>query len=305
VKTGGLVNSNVAISEASSSLYTSPYFKLEKTDQFGKVLKGVKYTMYKYVEGGPDEAYMTAETNESGFAYFGQRQGDTSGEPVKKNTLYYIVETETPQGYALDPTPYYFEFKTSGYDPLTVAGYEVHQLVSGKTITRVNKETVDVSVSKIWEDANNKDGKRPNSITINLMKNGELADSKTVTATDEWKCIFEGVDKYDDDGEEIVYTVEEAEVNHYSAKITGSMEDGFVITNSYTPKASKNSTNPSDSSKTSKSSSSSNTSEPVRVTESGSGTGDSSNIFLWMVLILASCSGLVGIYVFKKRRTRK
>jgi hypothetical protein len=101
----------------------------------------------------------------------------------------------------------------------------------------VNKETVDVSVSKIWDDEENQDGKRPESITVNLMNGDKVVESKTITEADEWKWTFEGVDKYDDDGEEIGYTVEEAEVNdnYYTTDITGNMDDGFIITNSHTP----------------------------------------------------------------------
>ncbi len=43
---------------------------------------------------------------------------------------------------------------------------------SGFTITNTNKETVDVSGTKSWEDDGDRDGVRPASITVNLMRDG-------------------------------------------------------------------------------------------------------------------------------------
>jgi hypothetical protein len=64
-------------------------------------------------------------------------------------------------------------------------------------------------------------------------------------------------------------------------------------------------TDPSEPTKTSNTSEPTKTSNPVRVTENGPGTGDRSNVFLWMALMLVTCCGLVGIFTFKKRRKTK
>ncbi len=55
---------------------------------------------------------------------------------------------------------------------------------SGYTITNTSTETVDVSGTKTWDDANDQDGARPGSITVNLLANGAQKDSKTVKADD-------------------------------------------------------------------------------------------------------------------------
>ena len=39
------------------------------------------------------------------------------------------------------------------------------------------------AVQKVWNDANNQDGKRPSSITINLLKNGKVIDTKRMILT--------------------------------------------------------------------------------------------------------------------------
>ena len=45
----------------------------------------------------------------------------------------------------------------------------------GMVMTCINThapETTSLGVNKVWNDANNQDGSRPNSITVHLVKNG-------------------------------------------------------------------------------------------------------------------------------------
>ena len=102
----------------------------------------------------------------------------------------------------------------------------------GFTITNTNTEKVSVSGTKTWNDNNNQDGKRPVSITVNLLKNGTKVDSKTVTpdVSGAWTYSFSSLDKYNADGTEITYTVSEDPVDGYTSTVTGTN-----ITNSYTP----------------------------------------------------------------------
>ena len=103
---------------------------------------------------------------------------------------------------------------------------------TGFTITNTNTEKVNISGTKTWDDNNNQDGKRPASITVNLLKNGTKVDSKTVTpdGSGDWKYSFDGLDKYNADGTEITYTVSEDAVDSYTVTVTGT-----DIKNSYTP----------------------------------------------------------------------
>lgn len=100
-------------------------------------------------------------------------------------------------------------------------------------------EKTSVSGAKTWNDNNNQDGKRPDSITINLLANDTKVDSKTITATDNWSWSFTNLDKYAG-GQVITYTVkEEGESNGQIAgkdgKIYTVTYDGMNVTNSYTP----------------------------------------------------------------------
>lgn len=90
--------------------------------------------------------------------------------------------------------------------------------------------TISVSGTKTWIDNDNQDGKRPTSITINLLADGKKVDSKTVTAdaNGEWKFSFANLDAKKG-GKDIVYTITEEPVEGYTTTI-----DGYNVTNTHT-----------------------------------------------------------------------
>ena len=93
--------------------------------------------------------------------------------------------------------------------------------VKGYNITNTHTpEKISISGSKTWNDNNNQDGKRPESITVRLFADGTEVTSKTVTANDNWSWSFTGLDKYNS-GTEIVYTISEDEVADYTTVVNG------------------------------------------------------------------------------------
>lgn len=102
--------------------------------------------------------------------------------------------------------------------------------VDGYNITNsYTPETTTVSGSKTWEDGDNQDGKRPASITVNLLANGQKVNTQTVGEAEGWSYNFTGLPVYKD-GQRITYTVTEEAVPGYSTNL-----NGYNITNSYTP----------------------------------------------------------------------
>ncbi len=120
------------------------------------------------------------------------------------------------------------EIAVSGY-ALTVTG----SAEDGYLLTNTHEpETVDISVTKSWFDGEDQDGVRPSSITLSLLAGGEpTGKTLTLTAADKWEGGFSGLYKYEN-GEEIVYTLEEPETGDYESVITGSVANGFTVTNS-------------------------------------------------------------------------
>ena len=109
-----------------------------------------------------------------------------------------------------------------------VSGYT--SKVDGYNITNsYTPETTTVSGSKTWEDGDNQDGKRPASITVNLLADGQKVNTQTVGEAEGWSYNFTGLPVYKD-GQRITYTVTEEAVPGYSTSL-----NGYNITNSYTP----------------------------------------------------------------------
>ena len=90
-------------------------------------------------------------------------------------------------------------------------------------------EKIDIPVTKIWVDDNNKDGNRPASVTVILYADGVQNDSMTISGP-AWTGAFTGKNRYDKDGNEINYTLGEEPVDWYTASV-----NGYTITNTYAP----------------------------------------------------------------------
>lgn len=96
-------------------------------------------------------------------------------------------------------------------------------------------EQTRVTVKKAWDDKNDQDGIRPESITVKLLANGEDTKKELVLSDgNSWTGTFTKLDKYQN-GQEVVYTIEEVEVNGYSTVVTGDASTVFTVTNSHTP----------------------------------------------------------------------
>ena len=120
----------------------------------------------------------------------------------------YSVQEETLEGYG---DPYYINGQ---YD------FVIQNWQSNKCI---------VFVDKIWSGDEESD--RPDEITINLKKNGEVCDSKTITKDDNWKTTFANLDRLDQSGSLITYTVEEEAVDGYEGTVESSSDDDKIIYN--------------------------------------------------------------------------
>lgn len=112
------------------------------------------------------------------------------------------------------------------------------------TASILNKQdfNLEITVSKVWSDNNNQDGKRKPS-TIHLLADGNKVASKPITTENATytfsklpKCNY--VQPTGSDSpicQEINYTVEEDEIIGYTSTISGDSTQGFTITNSHTP----------------------------------------------------------------------
>ena len=109
------------------------------------------------------------------------------------------------------------------------------------TITNKHEpEVTEVSVTKAWDDGNDRAEQRPESITVALLADGEEVKTFVLDADNEWQHTFTQLPRYRDQGVEIVYTVEEvlpegqtAVKGYFPPVTTGDAAEGFTITNRY------------------------------------------------------------------------
>ncbi|MGX7069644.1 Cna B-type domain-containing protein, partial [Gemella bergeri] len=182
---------------------------LKKDKNGGQALKGAEFQVTRDATGQVIGKFTTDDN------------GKISITKLLKDN-YTIKETKAPNGYKLDPT----EIKIGPND-----------FGSDKSITKEvlnEKDKTKICGTKTWDDNNNQDGKRPTKIKVKLLADGKEVASKEVTEQDGWKYSFDNLDKHNQDGTEIKYTIDEEVVEFYEKAI-----DGFNLTNKHVPEKTK------------------------------------------------------------------
>ena len=123
-----------------------------------------------------------------------------------------------------------------------------NQATIRNTYTTPN-DTTSVTVNKVWVDNETQAQHRPESIVLQVKNGDQVVQSYTVSSADQagnsntWSHTFTDLQKYNDNGEEIQYTVDETVVdgeNHkddlkFYTKQVSSVQDGqATITNTFT-----------------------------------------------------------------------
>ncbi|PEA52420.1 cell wall anchor protein, partial [Bacillus pseudomycoides] len=76
-----------------------------------------------------------------------------------------------------------------------------------------------VEGTKTWNDNNATN--RPATIKVDLLQNGQVIDTKDVTATNNWKYTFDNLQAYDANGVAYKYEVKEQPVAGYQSEVKG------------------------------------------------------------------------------------
>ena len=166
---------------------------------------------------------LLADGNDSGMfveLFEGNGWSDTiTNLPMNKEgkaIVYSWSEADLPEGYSLtgEVTEGYVTTLTNSHTP-------------GKT---------SVSVRKFWDDSDNKDLIRPESITVRLTANGEAYGEDIILNEEkEWKYIWTELDEKKA-GVKITYEVDEVRIpDEYTKVVTGDASTGYIITNTHVP----------------------------------------------------------------------
>ena len=90
-------------------------------------------------------------------------------------------------------------------------------------------ERIDIPVTKVWEDNDDRDGNRPAVVTVHLLADGTEVASAVLSSTNSWSHTFVSLPTRN--GEDVIqYTVTEDPVEWYQTQVSG-----FTITNVYRP----------------------------------------------------------------------
>lgn len=95
---------------------------------------------------------------------------------------------------------------------------------------RLSVQRVNITVEKVWDDNDNNDGLRPESIQVQLYANDTASgEPVTLNAENNWKYTYRDLSKLDATGKEITYTIKEVEVPEgYNATV-----NDYTITNKH------------------------------------------------------------------------
>ena len=197
-----------------------------------------------------------------------------------------------------------------------VPGYQSE--VNGMDVTNhYTPGKINIPVTKNWQDKNDADGIRPDSITVKLYADGKDTGRELVLDQENnWAASFDDLDEYAD-GVKISYTIAEVEVDGYDTLISGSAETGFVINNSHTPDTPDKPDDPDDPDEPGKPTDPDDPDEPTTPTDPDEPdkpnppkddtpqTGDTTNLALWIGLLAISATGFTATLVLgKKKRYR-
>ena len=237
-----------ASKEAKDLVFTNKYTPAGATSvTLGakKVLEGkdLEAGKYSFVLKEGDKELETVTNAADGTVTFSPISYDESQVGTHKYTISEVAGSEA--GITYDKTVQEVEVtveKVSATELKATASKEAKDLVFTNKYTPAKTS---VSVKKAWDDKDNQDGKRPSSVTVKLLADGQdTGKTLTLTEANGWAGSFTDLDA-DKGGTPIQYTVVEVTVPGYTSKVTGDAASGFTITNSYSPetvdiKATKN-----------------------------------------------------------------
>lgn len=132
-------------------------------------------------------------------------------------------------------------------------------------------ETVSISVKLVWDDGDNADRLRPDTVNIDLKADGVRQTALAANAANQWTAAVE-VPRYRDGGQTVAYTLDTVSVKDYTATITGDAGTGFTVTLTHAPR-----------------------------TNGSAQTGDHSLPGLWLTLAVLSLCG--STLLLKRKRT--
>ena len=126
-------------------------------------------------------------------------------------------------------------YNNVSYTNITISeeGIASSELLARHDYTKIGLKPYRIKVVKKWDDDNDRDRKRPDSVTVRLYANGK-PEGKTLTLDEnnKWQGEFGDIPYSDANGNKISYTIKEDSVTEYNDILTAPFyQDGYAVFN--------------------------------------------------------------------------
>ena len=191
------------------------------------VTQGNKYSSYKYYDLNGN-----ASSSKKVLALeYANKAGSITLNNLSVGT-YEVTEVADAKGTAIkNATKFPYTVSKIKGSVEVVAGNAVEY-----TVTNSKGELkVSATVKKVWNDGNNRDGKRPENLKVDLKKGDTVIKEVTLNAGNNWTATVTDL-KEKENGQTIDYTWSEKDLPEgYSLTSTNKEGSITTLTNSYTP----------------------------------------------------------------------
>lgn len=185
-------------------------------------------TMDMYVELNNHEPHHSAVTDENGRASFEDIQ---PGAYLVK----WPVHVHEEQRYT--PKPYIMH--APGLNEDDSWNYEISSVP--KFMNEFFTEPVtSISAVKVWKDEDDKDKLRPSEIQVQLLENGEVSDTQTLSEENNWEYTWENLNELSD------WKINEVNVPKGYTVTISQEGKAYQITNTHEPEKPKDPEDPED-----------------------------------------------------------
>jgi len=138
--------------------------------------------------------------------------------------------------YTFDKLPKYNDGQVINYtvnETSVIEGYTT--TITGDSnnfiITNLHDiEKINITINKIWNDTDNKYGKRPDNVTVKVFADGEQIDSFVLSEDNKWTCNLNDLPKYVG-GKLINYSVDEVNITYYHYEVKTDDNQTFTVIN--------------------------------------------------------------------------
>ena len=117
-----------------------------------------------------------------------------------------------------------------------VSGYALSQETKNDVTTLTNRhvpERTELTVTKVWNDEDNQDGIRPETLNVTLYGDDEVKGTRTLSEGNQWQASIPDLYVYEN-GKAIEYRWEEADVDEYTPE-SATEGTATVLTNTHIP----------------------------------------------------------------------